>query len=137
MCGVCRDDRFEIIAKVKKHLLEATNIEMQPEELKQVDNILFRLWQLGYFNKEQEVAELKRDKEDLIFVRDQKAKCMCEDKERLTKAIEILKKYHNECPAKYSFEDIDDMAEQFLKEVESTDIREGSTLDGDWVVDEH
>lgn len=35
---------------------------------------------------------------------------------QLTKAIEILKKYHDECPAKYSFEDIDAMAEQFLKE---------------------
>ena len=38
------------------------------------------------------------------------------DVQNLTKAKEILKKYHYECPAKYSFEDIDDMAEQFLKD---------------------
>lgn len=84
---------------------------------------------------EQEIVALKKDKEDLIFIRDQKAKCMCEDKERLTKAKEILRKYHEECPKKYSFEDIDDMAEQFLKE--TTDIREASTYKGDWVVDDH
>lgn len=51
MFNVCGDNRFEIIAKVKEHLLKATNIEMQPEELKYADNILFRLWQLGYFNQ--------------------------------------------------------------------------------------
>ena len=39
--------------------------------------------------------------------------------DQLTKAIEIIKKYHKECPSKYSFEDIDDMAEQFLSEVEN------------------
>jgi len=40
---------------------------------------------------EKENAELKRDKEDLIFIRNQNAKCMCEDKEQLTKAKEIIK----------------------------------------------
>ena len=37
-----------------------------------------------------ELTDLKRDKEDLIFVRNQNAKCMCEDKERLTKARALL-----------------------------------------------
>ena len=32
----------------------------------------------------------------------------------LSQAKEILRKYVNECPSKYSFEDIDEMAEQFL-----------------------
>ena len=41
---------------------------------------------------------------------------IAELKEKLTEATEILKKYHDECPKKYSFEDIDDMAEKFLKE---------------------
>ena len=44
--------------------------------------------------------------------------------DQLTKAIEILKKYHNECPSKYSFEDIDNMAEQFLSEVEKEKDKE-------------
>lgn len=49
MCGeVCSDKRFEIIEKVKNHLLEATNI--QPKEIEVLDSILFRLWQLRYFD---------------------------------------------------------------------------------------
>ena len=39
---------------------------------------------------EQENAALKRDKEDLIFIRNQKAKYMCEDKERLHAAKELI-----------------------------------------------
>ena len=47
MGEICSDNRFEIIEKVKNHLLEATNI--QPKEIEVLDSILFRLWQLGYF----------------------------------------------------------------------------------------
>lgn len=47
MNGVCTDNRFKIIEKVKNHLLEATNITQK--ELEVVDSILFRLWQLRYF----------------------------------------------------------------------------------------
>lgn len=50
MNGVCGDNRFEIINKVKKRLLEATNIEQSPKELEVLDNLLFRLWQCGYFD---------------------------------------------------------------------------------------
>ena len=63
MGGVCGDNRFEIIAKVKEHLIKATNIESQPKELEQLDNILFRLWQLGYFNLET-IPKLKEEIED-------------------------------------------------------------------------
>lgn len=93
---------------------------------------------------EKENAELRRDKEDLIFVRDQKAKCMCEDKQRLTKAKEIIRQLclmvRELNNPNVQLTDVDyslSEAEQFLKEVESTDIREDSTLDGDWIVDEH
>ena len=49
---------------------------------------------IAYVKKlEKENAELKRDKEDLIFIRNQNAKCMCEDKENLTKAKELLKQW--------------------------------------------
>lgn len=84
---------------------------------------------------QEQIAELKRDKEDLIFVRDQKAKCMCEDKQRLTKAKSIIKQFLNDNPV--ITKEVLGKLEQFLKEVESIDIREDSTLDGDWVVDEH
>ena len=42
---------------------------------------------------EKENADLKRDKEDLIFIRNQNAKYMCEDKERLTKARALLEQW--------------------------------------------
>jgi hypothetical protein len=46
---VCTDKRFEIIDKVKNTLLERTNIDKAPKELEVLDSILFRLWQLRYF----------------------------------------------------------------------------------------
>lgn len=46
MNGICTDNRFKIIEKVKDHLIESTNITQK--ELEVVDSILFRLWQLKY-----------------------------------------------------------------------------------------
>lgn len=43
----CDDDRFELINKAKAKLLEATNIEMCPDEMAVIDSILFRCWQMG------------------------------------------------------------------------------------------
>lgn len=65
---------------------------------------------------EKENAELKRDKEDLIFIRNQNAKCMCEDKENLAKAKELLKHWANS----YGYIDIAlcKQTQQFLREVE-------------------
>ena len=53
---ICGDDRFEIIAKAKAHLLEATNIDTSPDEMKVLDNFLFRCWQMGWLDR-YEVAE--------------------------------------------------------------------------------
>lgn len=47
MNDVCGDNRFKIIEKVKNQLIEYTNITQK--ELEVVDSILFRLWQLRYF----------------------------------------------------------------------------------------
>ena len=49
------DDRFELIAKYKQKLIETTNIESSPEEMKIIDNILFRFWQMGWLDKLEEV----------------------------------------------------------------------------------
>ena len=43
----CTDDRFEIISETKQHIIDATNIEMSPDKMKVLDDICFRLWQLG------------------------------------------------------------------------------------------
>lgn len=46
--NICGDNRFEIIDKAKKDLLENTNIEMSPDEMKVLDEFLFRCWQMGW-----------------------------------------------------------------------------------------
>lgn len=51
MSEVCADNRFEIITKAKKHILEATNISTSPDEMKVLDNFLFRCWQMGWLDK--------------------------------------------------------------------------------------
>lgn len=43
ICDTCDDDRFELIDKAKRELLECTNIEKSgPEEVAVLDSILFR-----------------------------------------------------------------------------------------------
>lgn len=51
MMEMCGDNRFEIIEKAKAHLLEGTNIDTSPEEMKVLDNFLFRCWQMGWLDK--------------------------------------------------------------------------------------
>lgn len=46
MCSSPSDNRFEIIDKVKSKLLDMTNISSSQDEMKVLDNILFRLWQI-------------------------------------------------------------------------------------------
>ena len=45
---MCTDSRFEIIAKAKKDILETTNINTSPDEMKVLDNFLFRCWQMDW-----------------------------------------------------------------------------------------
>lgn len=51
MAEVCGDNRFEIIEKAKKKLIDATNISDSPEEMKVIDNFLYRCWQMGWLKK--------------------------------------------------------------------------------------
>ena len=51
MNDICDDNRFELIEKYKKKLIEATNIETSMEEMKVLDPILFRFWQMGWLDK--------------------------------------------------------------------------------------
>lgn len=50
MCEVCTDNRFKIIERAKEHILEATNIDTSPDEMKVLDNFLFRCWQIGWLD---------------------------------------------------------------------------------------
>lgn len=51
---LCTDNRFELIAKYKNELIEGTNIETSEEEMKVIDTILFRFWQMGWLDKLEE-----------------------------------------------------------------------------------
>lgn len=48
---ICTDDRFEAIAKYKAKLLDKTNIETSADEMAVIDNILFRMWQIGWLDR--------------------------------------------------------------------------------------
>ena len=46
MSYTCGDNRFDIIQKAKDDLLEATNIAGSQDEMKVLDSVLFRAWQM-------------------------------------------------------------------------------------------
>lgn len=54
MGEICTDNRFAIINKAKKHLLESTNIETSIDEMKVLDNFLFRCYQMGWLDRYEE-----------------------------------------------------------------------------------
>ena len=45
---ICTDGRFEMINRVKKVLIDSTNIETSKEDMAAIDSILFRFWQMGW-----------------------------------------------------------------------------------------
>lgn len=51
MFEVCGDNRFEIIEKAKKDILDATNISASSDEMKVIDSFLLRCWQMGWLDK--------------------------------------------------------------------------------------
>lgn len=50
-CDICGDNRFEIIERAKRSLIESTNIETSEDEMKVIDSFLFRCWQMGWLDK--------------------------------------------------------------------------------------
>ena len=61
-CGeMCTDNRFELIKKYKELLIEGTNIETSANEMAVIDNILFRVWQMGWLNKLEESTRMKKE----------------------------------------------------------------------------
>lgn len=59
---VCNDNRFELIEKAKQRLIKSTNIETSPEEMKVLDNILFRFWQMGWLENNNENYEALKER---------------------------------------------------------------------------
>ncbi|MGN1028597.1 MAG: hypothetical protein ACI4P7_00735 [Bacilli bacterium] len=51
MEDICGDNRFIIIDRAKEDILQSTNIESSKDEMKVLDNFLFRCWQMGWLDK--------------------------------------------------------------------------------------
>ena len=54
---VCTDGRFEIIERAKQDLLESTNIDTSPDEMKVLNDFLMRCWQMGWLDMYERKAE--------------------------------------------------------------------------------
>ena len=50
MGDICGDNRFEIIKRAKKDIIEKTNIESDEDEMRVLDRFLFRCWQMGWID---------------------------------------------------------------------------------------
>jgi hypothetical protein len=48
---ICLDNRFEVISRAKRYMIEATNIECAKDETACLDSFLFRCWQLGFLER--------------------------------------------------------------------------------------
>jgi len=59
---VCNDNRFELIEKAKQRLIKATNIETSPEEMRVLDSMLFRFWQMGWLENNNENYETLKER---------------------------------------------------------------------------
>lgn len=66
MDEMCTDNRFELIEKYKKELIESTNIETSPEEMNVLDNILFRFWQMGWLDSIDRMLLVKESAKTLM-----------------------------------------------------------------------
>lgn len=49
--NLCDDNKIITIEKAKQAMIKGTNIENSPEEMKVLNNILFRCWQMGWLDR--------------------------------------------------------------------------------------
>ena len=65
MGDICGDNRFEIISKAKEDILKRTNISSSEDEMKVLDNFLFRCWQMGWLDMYNEKNKQVMTREDI------------------------------------------------------------------------
>ena len=59
MTNCANDNRYILIEKYKKKLIEYTNIEHSKEEMDVLNDILFRLWQLNWLDRLDKFEKIK------------------------------------------------------------------------------
>jgi hypothetical protein len=55
--GFTDDEIFGMAVHYKEDLLESTNIDTSPDEMKVLDDFLFRCWQMGWLDKYEKGGE--------------------------------------------------------------------------------
>lgn len=69
MADLCTDNRFELIAKYKQKLIEATNIEDRKCEMDILEDVLFRMWQMGWLDRLEMTPRIEMLQDDTLMVR--------------------------------------------------------------------
>ena len=85
---MCGDNRFELINKYKQKLIKATNIETAKDEMKVIDNILFRFWQMGWLGMLENYAEQDKKYDEM---RDRKERRILDLAKQVCQKEEIIK----------------------------------------------
>ena len=103
---ICGDNRFEIIAKAKAHLLDATNIDTSEDEMKVLDSFLFRCWQMGwldrYERKDESKTQMKTQNSNLTFEKRTMRDCYnCKRYETEGECVECHYEPKDECAKEY------------------------------------
>ena len=65
MSDICGDNRFEIIAKAKEDILKCTNISSREDEMKVIDNFLFRCWQMRWLDRYNSVQQTDKNSKNV------------------------------------------------------------------------
>ena len=68
MADLCTDNRFELIEKYKKKLIEATNIEDAQDEMNVLGDILFRFWQMGWLDRLEMTPRIEMLQDDTLMI---------------------------------------------------------------------
>ena len=61
----CDDNRYELIEKYKNKLIESTNIDSSEDEMKVIDNIFFRLWQMDWLDNLEKLEKIEQIVEEM------------------------------------------------------------------------
>ena len=100
MADVCGDNRFELIKKYRNKLIEATNIEDSPEEMKVLNDILFRFWQMDWLDKLEMTSFIDKSNFDIKqYIADNEAAYQCGYHKGASETLDKMKKAREEIKA--------------------------------------
>lgn len=60
MAGIIADcDRIFVIGKYRQRLIDSTNINESPEEMKVLNDLMFRLYQMGWLDDLEKMEQIR------------------------------------------------------------------------------